>query len=375
MARVNKWKQFGDAFNAVYNAGTTIGAAIETGGIALKDYEDEDGNKLTGIALDRAKMDDYAAVELKYGDPLKSLKMRTGVETLGQNRIKTDNLDADLKSIRGYRDSAAGLNKANMAAKNLDTDIRMANKDMEIAFDKSKFAADTQENIVQKAVKEDPSYLSMLVNENLEASNKAAANAAYFGSDIYKDYLTTKGLADTEENRGRYLQEEINNSVLQNEEDRENFLQNKLLVQRRNLRMNEVANIIAQDPATLTKAKNDLETSLNNSFEAVANSRVARQIAENPNVQEFKIQAGLSNAELASLSAQDQVITAQRSLQLNSFISEWSKTANPDDPTSMYKLIEGIKAIDPVRGMKLEKDYKEHELWDITNNSLLIKEG
>ena len=274
-------------------------------------------------------MDDYADVELKYGDPLKSLKMRTGVETLGQNRIKTDNLDADLKSIRGYRDSAAGLNKANMAAKNLDTDIRMANKDMEIAFDKSKFAADTQENIVQKAAKEDPSYLSMLVNENLEASNKAAANAAYFGSDIYKDYLTTKGLADTEENRGRYLQEEINNSVLQNEEYRENFLQNKLLVQRRNLRMNEVANIIAQDPATLTKAKNDLETSLNNSFEAVANSRVARQIAENPNVQEFKIQAGLSNAELASLSAQDQVITAQRSLQLNSFISEWSKTANP----------------------------------------------
>ena len=33
MARVNRWKQFGDAFNAVYGTGTTIGAAIETGGI------------------------------------------------------------------------------------------------------------------------------------------------------------------------------------------------------------------------------------------------------------------------------------------------------------------------------------------------------
>ena len=43
MARVNKWKQFGDAFNAVYNAGTQLGAAIETGGIAMKDYEDEEG--------------------------------------------------------------------------------------------------------------------------------------------------------------------------------------------------------------------------------------------------------------------------------------------------------------------------------------------
>ena len=56
MARQSRWQQFGDAFNAVYNAGTTLGQAIDVGGIAFKDYEDEEGNKLTGLALDRARM-------------------------------------------------------------------------------------------------------------------------------------------------------------------------------------------------------------------------------------------------------------------------------------------------------------------------------
>ena len=39
----------------------------------------------------------------------------------------------------------------------------------------------------------------------------------------------------------------------------------------------------------------------------------------------------------------------------------------------MFKLIEGIKAIDPERGMALARNYGEHELWEITNNSLLMK--
>ena len=123
MARVNKWKQFGDAFNAVYDAGTSLGSAIETGKIALKDYKDEEGKKLTGLARDRAQMDDYAAVELKYGDPMEALRMRTGVETFGQNKLKTnyetDTYDERVKqggvlksknmeSVIGARGAAAG---------------------------------------------------------------------------------------------------------------------------------------------------------------------------------------------------------------------------------------------------------------------------
>ena len=59
----------GQAFNAVYDVGTSLGKSIESGKIAIKDYEDEEGKKLTGLALDRAKMDDYAAIEQKLRRP------------------------------------------------------------------------------------------------------------------------------------------------------------------------------------------------------------------------------------------------------------------------------------------------------------------
>ncbi len=373
MARVNKWKQFGDAFSAVYDAGTTIGAAIETGGIAMKDYEDEEGNKLTGLALDRAKMDDYAGVELKYGDPLKALKMRTGVESLGQNRIRTDNLQDDLTSIRGLRDSSAGLNIANMNKINLGTRIRQSSEAEEIDANKAAFTMETARDTGLKKSYQNPAYVDSLVSGYEADAAESAANAVRFKSKAYTDFLESKDLADTAANQERYVASNINRSIMENEEYQTNYIANELVMMKRTLKTNEIANMIAQDPKTAEIAKNNLASALNNSAVAVSNSEVAKLIAENPKVQEYKVQAGLSNAELSSLSAQDQVIAAQRSLQLNKFITEWGKTSDPKDPTSMLTFIEGIKAIDPERGMALEKKYGEHELWEITNNSLLMK--
>ena len=147
MARVNRWKQFGDAYNAVYNAGTSFGQAIEVGGIAFKDYEDEEGNKLTGLALDRARTDDYAAAEQKWGDPMEALRMRTGVETLGQSKLQTDYLTDtyDERVWQGGEGASqalranTGLTLANTGRINLDTEIREGSKTSEISANTAKF--------------------------------------------------------------------------------------------------------------------------------------------------------------------------------------------------------------------------------------------
>ena len=373
MARVNRWKQFGDAFNAVYNAGTQLGAAIETGGIAMKDYEDEEGNKLTGLALDRAKMDDYAAIELKYGDPLKSLKMRTGVEQLGQNRIRTDNLQDDLTSIRGLRDAQAEFTGARTSALNLGTRIRQGSESEEIAANKAGFLmAQARDTGLATAMKDDAYTQSLISGYEADAA-ESAANAVRFESKEYKDWLSANDLRNTALAKEQYVASEINRSILENPEYQTNFIANELVKMQRTLKTNEIANMIAQDPKTAEIAKNNLETTLNNSITAVENSEVLKRLAENPAVQEFKYQSGLSTAETAALDAENTLLAARKSLQMNKFIEEWGKTSDPRDPTSMLTLIEGIKAIDPERGMALERNYGEHELWEITNNSLLMK--
>ena len=373
MARANRWKQFGDAFNAVYNAGTQLGAAIETGGIAMKDYEDEEGNKLTGLALDRAKMDDYAAVEQKYGDPLKALKMRTGVETLGQNRIRTDNLDADLKSIRGLRDAQTEFTGARTSALNLGTRIRQGSEAEEIAANTAGFNMKAARDEGLAAAMKNPAYLDSLISGYEEDAAESAANAVRFKSKEYQDFLKSRDMADNAENQERYVASNINRSILENPEYQTNYIANELVKMKRTLKTNEIANMIAQDERTVAIAKNNLATTLNNSIVAVENSEVLKRLAENPEVQELKYQTGLSTAETANLDAQSTLITARKSLQMNKFIEEWGKTSDPKDPTSMLTLIEGIKAIDPERGMALERNYGEHELWEITNNSLLMK--
>ena len=94
MARQNRWKTFADAFDATYRVGNQLQKAVATGGIAFKDYEDEDGKKLKGLALDRARNTDYAAAETRFGDPSKGIKMRQDFETSQQNRLMTDLRDA-----------------------------------------------------------------------------------------------------------------------------------------------------------------------------------------------------------------------------------------------------------------------------------------
>ncbi len=395
MARQSKWKQFGDAFNAVYNAGTTLGSAIETGGIAFKDYEDEEGNKLTGLALDRARTDDYADVERKWGDPMEALRMRVGVETLGQGRLQTDYL-GDTYDERVYQGgiggtkelnanidntiSRTGLNTANRDKINLDTEIRAGSKYSEILSNAETFDANSAKMSALGESYRNPAYLSSLTSGYKKDDAKNTADAIRFGSAEYASYLQNNDLADSSEAKERFVKSKINLSVIEDPEYQENFKADQLIKMKRTLRLTEIENIIAQDPKTLKIAKNQLDTDLNNAQVALANSKVLSDINTDPGVMKNQVktgllnsQTGLTTAETENLNAKELNLAAQRSLAVNAYISEWTKSADSNDATSMYRLIAGLETIDPVYAMQLKKDYGEHELWEIVNNSLLMK--
>lgn len=334
MARVNKWKQFGDAFDAVYSAGNTLGKAIQTGGIAFKSYEDEEGNKLSGIALDRAKMDDYAAAEQRFGDPMEALRMRTGVESLGQNKLQTDYLtdtydervfqgglgaSNKLRADTAYTSSAAGLNNANARKVGLATDIRAANKENEIASNAAAFSQSTAE-------------------ANL-ASSTANLQKQVIDSPIYQ----------------------------------ESYVAAELAKQGKAASMAQLEEKLANNPKTLETAEAKLQTNLNTALAAVQQSMAELKLKSTQGYQDNYVATGLSQAELGAVQGEEAVLLAQQSLAVNTFIKEWGKTGNPDDPTSMRNLIKGISQINPVMGQKLSQDYGEHELWEITNRSLRMR--
>jgi hypothetical protein len=388
MARVNRWKQFGDAFNAVYNAGTQLGQAFDAGRIAIKDYEDEEGNKLSGVALDRARTDDYAAAEQKWGDPMEALRMRMGVETLGQNKLQTDYLTdtydervwqgglgktQKMKVDMANTRSRTGLNVANTKSRELATKIRGLSQEEEVVAAKAKFGAETAENIGLAKAYEDESFPASKIAEQEKNAAQASAQADYFSSDTYKNYLNSKGLADTAENKRKFVESEINRAVLESPEYQDNYIGNELAKIKRTKTMSEIELAIAQDPGTFEIAKNQLLTDVNNSNALLANSQVLAAISTDENVMKNQVQTGITRSETELLSSQEQKLLAEKSLRINTYIEEWRKTANAEDPTSMYRLIEGLKTIDPEYAMQLEKNYGEHELWEIMNTSLLMK--
>jgi hypothetical protein len=361
MARQNRWATFGQAFNAVYDVGTTLGKSIESGKIAIKDYEDDEGNKLTGLALDRAKMDDYAAVEQKYGDPMEALRMRTGVETLGQNRLKTD-YDTDtydervfqggigasnkLRADTAYTNSAAGLNNANAGSVNLATDIRRGSKNSEISRNINTFNRDSAQARAQKTAFNDPSYTAGLIAQ--QKQGVAEATLATSTADL-------------------------NNTVMTDKIYQANFIAAEKAKMGATATMLQIEEQMANDPRTRQLADEQLQLTLNNTMTAVKNAQTDLNLASSADFQAARFKSGLSVAEAGAVQGEEAVLLAQQSLAANTFIKEWSKTGNPDDPTSMRNLIKGISQINPVMGQKLSQDYGEHELWEITNKSLRMK--
>ena len=388
MARQNRWATFGQAFNAVYDVGTTLGKSIESGKIAIKDYEDDEGNKLTGLALDRAKMDDYAAVEQKWGDPMEALRMRTGVETLGQNRLKTD-YDTDtydervfqggigasnkLRADTAYTNSAAGLNVANTGRVNLATDIRRGSKNSEINYNINRYNADSAQARAQKTAYNDPSYSGGLIAAQKSAEAQNNADTTRFGSPEYAASLKATDNQTTAEATLARSTADLQNTVMTDPIYKANFIAAEKARMGQTATVAQIEEQIAKDPKTLQLAEQNLDLALTTTMTAVKNAQTDLNLSNSVDYQAARYNAGLSNAEAGAVQGEEAVILAQQSLAANTFIREWSKTGNPDDPTSMRNLVKGISQINPMMGQKLSQDYGEHELWEITNRSLRMK--
>ena len=395
MARQNRWATFGQAFNAVYDAGTTLGKSIESGKIALKKYEDEDGQKLTGLARDRAQMNDYAAVELKYGDPMEALRMRTGVETLGQNRLKT-NYDTDTYDERVYQGgegetarlnagiantkSATGLNVANTGLVNektrgmgLDNNFNRDTLNSRIVRGNAVNSRDAAQAIGQTAAYSDSSYSGGLISEQERAKALANADTTRFNSQEYGDSLTATDRQTGAEANLATSTASLQQLVIQDPIYQENFIAGELAKSGQVRTIAEIEEQIANDPKTLQLAEENLSNLLTTARTAGNDLQTQFNLSQDEGYQANVLRAGLSQAELGAAQGEEAVLLAEQSLAVNTFIKEWGKTGNPDDPTSMRNLVKGISQINPVMGQKLSQDYGEHELWEITNRSLRMR--
>ena len=395
MARQNRWATFGQAFNAVYDAGTTLGKSIESGKIALKKYEDEDGQKLTGLARDRAQMNDYAAVELKYGDPMEALRMRTGVETLGQNRLKT-NYDTDTYDERVYQGgegetarlnagiantkSATGLNVANTGVANerargmgLDNNFNRDTLNSRIVRGNAVNSRDAAQAKGQTAAFSDPSYSGGLISEQERAKALANADTTRFNSPEYGNSLTATDRQTGAEANLATSTANLQQLVIQDPIYQENFIAGELAKSGQVRTIAEIEEQIANDPKTLQLAEENLSNLLTTARTAGNDLQTQFNLSQDEGYQANVLRAGLSQAELGAAQGEEAVLLAEQSLAVNTFIKEWGKTGNPDDPTSMRNLVKGISQINPVMGQKLSQDYGEHELWEITNRSLRMR--
>ena len=395
MGRVNKWKQFGDAFDAVYTAGNTLGKSIQTGKIAFKSYEDEEGNELKGLALDRAKMNDYAAAEQRYGDPMEALRMRTGVETLGQNRLKTDYDTATfdervfqggegasnkLRADTGYTNSAAGLNVANAGlvgertrGLGYDNDYKQATATTRANLGNATNRSGTAQADGQTTAYQDPSYASGLVSAQQADRAKNDANTTRFGSQEYAASLTATDNRTTAEANLATDTANLQKTVINNPIYQDNYVGAELATMARTRTMAEVDAAIAQNPQTLALAEQNLSNLLTTAETAANNLQTDFNLSSNEDYQAARFASGLSVAEAGAVQGEEAVLLAKQSLAVNTFISEWGKTGNPDDPASMRNLIKGISQINPIMGQKLSQDYGEHELWEITNRGLRMR--
>ena len=346
MARQNKWAQFGQAFNAVYDAGTTLGQAIETGGIAFKDYEDEEGNALTGIALDRAKNSDYAAAEQKYGDPMEALRIKTGFETSEQNKIKTA-FDTDTFDDRVAR---VGLDNASVGANTNLTDqttegLRLDNNIKQLTSASTVRNTNVTNNLDSR-VKLDPSAKDAGISKNkLETAtnNLATSRASLMSSIINKSEYQSDFVAGELAKVGRFRSHEENLLALE------------------------------KDPKTLELMKQNVENNLQQAENAALTLDAENTLFNSKAYQDAVQAGGLAQAEAIQLAAQGEIQQLKKTAAANAAITTWAKGATAENPASMPELIETLTALDPELGMKLQTQYGEHQLWGITNDSLQMR--
>lgn len=335
MARRSRWSNFADAFNSVYGVTTTIGRDFETGRVLRQeDWQDAEGNALSGDALQRARYDALARIEEKYGSAQEALNIRTGFEDYQtkslNNSLLTDTYDDRvyqtgegatrlLNSSISLNSANAGLAGARTRGVNLDNDFTSRTLDGRVNATNTEYSANAARNAGLATAYSDPSYPESLV----ASQNQTTADA---------------GLATQQANQ----------------------------------------TLVAQAQPDFVDAFNDqtVTTAQQRAVEAetgLANARTDLGVAIDPVYQGNLRGAAVAQSSAGLADAQNNQLNSERRRDANQFLTDWAQTADQSDPDSVATLVQGIKALDPQMGMELEQRYGEHELWRIANDSVSYK--
>ena len=90
MARKSRWQQFSDNFNGVYGTFNQVGKDMASGKVMREEYTDEQGNALSGDALDRRRTMELAKVYTKYGDAKGGLGLRAQQAQIEASKREND---------------------------------------------------------------------------------------------------------------------------------------------------------------------------------------------------------------------------------------------------------------------------------------------
>tara|TARA_R110000796_G_scaffold127975_1_gene243389 strand:- start:282 stop:1700 length:1419 start_codon:yes stop_codon:yes gene_type:complete len=121
MARKSAWADFSDNFNSVYGTFNKLGKNIESGKVMKAEYLDDQGNALSGDALDRKRTMALADVYTKYGDAEGGLKLRSQ-QTAAESSKRANDLNRDLYAATVEQNGL--LKTAQMKADRANTNAR-----------------------------------------------------------------------------------------------------------------------------------------------------------------------------------------------------------------------------------------------------------
>jgi len=121
MARKSRWANFAESFNGTYGTLNNAFRNVQMGRAMSADYNDDEGNALTGDALDRARYKALADIETRYGRPTEGLALRSNQAALQATNFENDlNVELRPELLRqrgvlqsGEIESRIGLNDAN----------------------------------------------------------------------------------------------------------------------------------------------------------------------------------------------------------------------------------------------------------------------
>jgi len=161
MARKSRWAQFTDNFNGVYGTFNQVGKDMASGKVMREEYTDEQGNALSGDALDRRRTMELAKVYTKYGDAKGGLALRSQQAQIEASKRENDinaGIMDQLKRLRG--DGAVNLQNSQTNNNNASANNSNAN------------AATTN------ALRDGKVENQNLTNEGLVQSNRSATSGA-----------------------------------------------------------------------------------------------------------------------------------------------------------------------------------------------------